>query len=105
VASVSAVDVGIMAIKDFDLEFDATCWVGGCWTDPKFRGKGLLRAMFAYVDENADRNNWTVQGLDVWTDNEVAIRAFKAVGFVQAGESIASTRHSGKHYMRMIRKL
>ena len=28
------------------------CWIGGCWSDPKYRGKGAYRALgFDYAGE------------------------------------------------------
>jgi GNAT superfamily N-acetyltransferase len=92
-----------MSVENLEGDFGATCWVGGCWVDPRFRGKGVMRALFSYIDEFADRSGWSVQGLGVWTDNEVAISAYLALGFLRAGVDIASTKHPGKSYVRMIR--
>jgi len=104
VACVNEIDAAIMSVENLDGDFGATCWVGGCWVDPQFRGLGLMRQLFFYVDQNADQNDWKIQGLGVWTDNEVAINAYLALGFLKAGEDIPSTRHPGKSYVRMIRK-
>lgn len=104
VACVNEIDAAIMSIENLVGDFGATCWVGGCWVDPQFRGLGLMRQLFFYVDQNADKNDWKIQGLGVWTDNEVAINAYLALGFLKAGEEIPSTRHPGKSYVRMIRK-
>lgn len=104
VASVDQLDAGIMSIENLNGDFGATCWVGGCWTDPRFRGQGLMRSMFTYLDAHAVLSDWTIQGLGVWTDNHLAINAYMMLGFVKMGEEIASTKHPGKSYIRMIRK-
>ena len=102
IASVDGVDGAMMYVETLNGDFGATCWVGGCWSDPQFRGKGLMRAMFTYIDEQD--KDWKVQGLGVWTDNFSAIAAYENLGFVKMGEDTASTRQPGKFYQRMIRK-
>ena len=102
VASVNGVDAAMMYIEILKGDFGATCWIGGCWSDPEYRGKGLMRAMFTYIDEQD--KDWKVQGLGVWTDNFSAIAAYENLGFVKMGEDTASTRQPGKFYQRMIRK-
>jgi GNAT superfamily N-acetyltransferase len=100
IASVDGVDGAIMYIEVLDGDFGATCWIGGCWSDPQFRGKGLFTAMMKFVDEQ-DRG-WEIQG--VWNDNYSAIAAYEKLGFVKMGEEMPSTRQPGKFYQRMIRK-
>jgi GNAT superfamily N-acetyltransferase len=102
IASVDGADAGMLYIEVLKGDFGATCWIGGCWSDPQFRGKGLMRAMFTYIDEQD--KDWKVQGLGVWTDNYNAIAAYEKLGFVKMGEDTASTRQPGKFYQRMIRK-
>jgi GNAT superfamily N-acetyltransferase len=102
IASVNGVDAAIMYIEVLDGDFGATCWIGGCWSDPQFRGKGLFSAMMKFVDEQ-DRG-WEIQGLGVWTDNYNAIAAYQKLGFVKMGDEQPSTRQPGKFYQRMIRK-
>ncbi len=102
IASVDGVDGAMMYIEVLNGDFGATCWIGGCWSDPRFRGKGLMRAMFNYVDQQA--KNWKIQGLGVWTDNYSAIAAYEKLGFVKMGEDSESTRKPGMFYQRMIRK-
>jgi len=102
IASVDGIDAAMMFIEVLDGDFGATCWIGGCWSDPDYRGKGLLRAMMNFVDEQ-DRG-WQVQGLGVWTDNYSAIAAYEKLGFVKMGEDTPSTRQPGKFHQRMIRK-
>ena len=102
IASVDGVDVAILYIEVLKGDFGATCWIGGCWSDRQFRGKGLMRAMFTFIDEQ--EKDWKVQGLGVWTDNFSAIAAYEKLGFVKMGEDTASTRQPGKFYQRMIRK-
>ena len=102
IASVDGKDAAMMFIEVLDGDFGATCWIGGCWSDPDYRGKGLLRAMMNFVDEQ-DRG-WQVQGLGVWIDNYIAIAAYEKLGFVKMGEDTPSTRQPGKFHQRMIRK-
>jgi len=102
VASVDGIDAAVMSVEVLDGDFGATCWIGGCWSDPKVRGKGLFREIFKFID--SQERDWKVQGLGVWTDNHGAITAYEKLGFVKMGEDTASTRQPGKFYQRMIRK-
>ncbi len=102
IASVDGVDGAMMYIEVLNGDFGATCWVGGCWSDPRFRGKGLMRAMFNFMDQQD--MDWRIQGLGVWTDNFSAIAAYEKLGFVKMGEDTESTRKPGMFYQRMIRK-
>ena len=104
ISSVNGVDGAMMYVENLQGDFDATCWIGGCWSDPDFRGVGLMRAMFEFLDKQADSRDWLVQGLGVWTDNELAIAAYEKLGFVEMGGPQPSTRQPGKFYQRMIRK-
>jgi len=102
IASVDGVDGAMMYVETLNGDFGATCWVGGCWSDPQFRGIGLMRAMFTFVDQQ--EKDWKIQGLGVWTDNYKAIAAYEKLGFVKMGEDTESTRKPGLFYQRMIRK-
>lgn len=102
IASVDGVDAAMMSVEELVGDFGATCWIGGCWSDPSYRGKGLLRALFDFVDQQ-DRD-WKIQGLGVWIDNYSAIAAYEKLGFVKMGEDTPSTRQPGKFYQRMIRR-
>ena len=102
IATINGIDVAIMSVEELDGDFGATCWIGGCWSDPAYRGKGLFRAMMKFVDSQ-DRD-WKVQGLGVWIDNYSAIAAYEKLGFVRMGEDTPSTRQPGKFHQRMIRK-
>ena len=104
IASVDGVDAAMMYIESLQGDFGATCWIGGCWSDPNFRGVGLMRAMFEFLDNQAAPRDWLVQGLGVWTDNDLAITAYEKLGFVEMGGPQPSTRQPGKFYQAMIRK-
>ena len=102
IASVDGVDGALMYVEVLNGDFGATCWIGGCWSDPRFRGKGLMRAMFTFIDHQ--NKDWKIQGLGVWTNNYSAIAAYEKLGFVKMGEDTESTRKPGMFYQRMIRK-
>lgn len=104
VASIAGDDVGYMSVENLAGDFGATCWVGGCWTRPEQRGKGVLAALFAYLDLHAVEKSWQIQGLGVWTDNYPAIGTYEKLGFIKMGEEISSDRHPGRSYQRMIRQ-
>jgi GNAT superfamily N-acetyltransferase len=104
VASLDGIDAALMFIENLDGDFGATCWVGGCWSDPKYRGTGLMRAMFNFLDSHAKQNGWEIQGLGVWKDNFSAIAAYEKLGFIAMGDPQPSSRQPGKFYQRMIRK-
>jgi GNAT superfamily N-acetyltransferase len=102
VASINGVDVGMLYIEVLNGDHGATCWIGGCWTDPTYRGKGVMRALFNFIDENASEKNWIRQGLGVWTDNFLAIKAYEYLGFIFAGEKMPGSRE-GKFFQHMVR--
>ena len=102
VASIDGVDVGMLYIEVLNGDHGATCWIGGCWTDPSFRGKGVMRALFDYIDNHAQQKGWRRQGLGVWVDNLVAINSYKSLGFTFAGEKMPGSRE-GKYFQHMVR--
>lgn len=104
IATVSGSDIGFMSVENLKGDFGATCWIGSCWVRPDYRRKGVLQALFEFVDERAIERDWSTQGLGVWVDNEIAIRAYEKIGFEKMGEKQESTRKPGMYYQRMIRK-
>ena len=104
IASVESTDVGFMSVENLKGDFGATCWIGSCWVRPEFRRTGVLQALFEYVDSQAAERDWLTQGLGVWVDNEIAIKAYEKLGFEKMGEKQESTRKPGMYYQRMIRK-
>jgi ribosomal protein S18 acetylase RimI-like enzyme len=93
-----------MSVENLKGDFGATCWVGSCWVRPEFRRTGVLQALFDYLDSHAVQRDWLIQGLGVWIDNEIAIKAYEKLGFEKMGERQESTRKPGMYYQRMIRK-
>ena len=102
VASIDSVDVGMLYIEVLNGDHGATCWIGGCWTDPAFRGNGVMRALFNYIDSHAQEKGWIRQGLGVWIDNLIAINSYKSLEFTFAGEKMPGSRE-GKFFQHMIR--
>jgi len=102
VASINGVDAGMLYIEVLNGDHGATCWIGGCWTDPTYRGKGAMRALFDFIDKNASQKNWMRQGLGVWTDNYTAIKAYESLGFTFAGEKMPGSSE-GKFFQHMVR--
>ena len=105
VASVNGKDIATMFLEKMQGDFGATCWVGGCWSNPEYRGIGAVRAMFDYVDSVAEEKGWQIQGLGVFIVNKSAIAAYEKLGFKAMGEVQESTRRPGNFYQRMIRGL
>ena len=104
-ATIDGKDCGFMSIENLKGDFGATCWVGSCWVDPKYRERGVLRSLFLYADAHSVERNWGVQGLGVWEDNSGAILAYEKIGFEKMGERQESTRKPGLYYQRMIRSV
>ena len=104
VASSDGQDVGMLYIEVLKGDHGATCWIGGCWTDPNFRGIGVMRSIFDYIDKHAPEKGWQRQGLGVWADNLVAINSYKSLGFYFAGEKMLGNT-SGKYFQHMVRDL
>lgn len=104
IASDGDTDVAIMSVECLDGDYGATCWIGGCWTDPEHRGRGAVRALIDFMDGHAEHRGWTVQGLGVWTHNEHAIARYDSLGFRVVGGVQASTSHPGWTYQRMLRR-
>ena len=97
------IDIALMSVEVLEGDHGATCWIGGCWSDPKYRGQGALRALFHFLDDHAHVKGWTRQGLGVWADNKDAIAAYKAIGFSEVGEKQPSQRQPGRFYIHMVR--
>lgn len=103
IASVDGIDCALMSVEELTGDFGANVWLGGCWVDPRYRGKGVMRALLNYIDQLAPKNGWQRQGLGVWHDNYKAIASYERLGFVKMGELAESTRKPGKFFQRMIR--
>ena len=103
VATINQIDVGMLYIEVLKGDHGATCWIGGCWTDPKFRGKGVMRSLFSFIDKNCLEKGWQRQGLGVWTHNIEAIKSYEALGFLVVGKQMPSTSHPGQFFQHMVR--
>ena len=104
IAAVDGIDIGFMSVENLKGDFGATCWIGSCWIQPEYRGTGVLQSLFEFVDKFASDRDWLIQGLGVWVDNEIAIKAYERLGFAKMGVPQESSRKAGMYYQRMIRK-
>lgn len=105
VAVLSGADIALMTIENLVGDFGTTCWIGGCWVAPQFRGQGVMRKLFEFVDSKASEKSWQIQGLGVWVTNYSAIKAYQAIGFESKGDPVPSSSKPGMFYQRMIRKV
>lgn len=108
IASCDGFDAAIMTIDMLVAtngvgDHQTTCWIGSCWSDPLYRGRGLFRELFKYIDSRAVELNWQRQGLGVWADNLPAISAYEALGFKIIGEPQLSSRVRDKFFLHMVR--
>lgn len=103
IAVIDGIDIAVLSVENLDGDFGATCWIGGCWVNPEYRGRGVMKALISYLDEHAEERGWKVQGLGVFSDNDEAIAAYEKLGFTRRGELQPSTRRCGRSFQRMIR--
>lgn len=103
IAVIDSIDIAVLSVENLDGDFGATCWIGGCWVNPEYRGRGVMKALISYLDEHAEERGWKVQGLGVFSDNDEAIAAYEKLGFIRKGELQPSTRRCGRSFQRMIR--
>ncbi len=103
VAVIDGIDIAVLSVENLEGDFGATCWIGGCWVNPEYRGRGAMRALISYLDEHAEERRWKVQGLGVFSDNDEAIAAYEKLGFIRRGELQPSTRRPDRLFQRMIR--
>lgn len=103
VAVIDGIDIAVLSVENLEGDFGATCWIGGCWVNPEYRGRGAMRALISYLDEHAEERGWKVQGLGVFSDNDEAIAVYEKLGFMRRGELQPSTRRPDRLFQRMIR--
>ena len=61
--------------------FHRVCYLGGIVVDPAFRRRGVARALFTTLKQEATARETTQIELDAWAFNDDAIAAFAALGF------------------------
>lgn len=103
IVSLDERDVGMLYIEVLDGDHGATCWIGGCWTNPDVRGRGAMRAMLEFIDCHATAKGWTRQGLGVWNENTSAINVYLSLGFKYAGDLIPSSVNPKKYFRHLVR--
>lgn len=62
-----------------------TAYVAGVATRPEMRGRGIASRLLALLEERARRHHRTWMALDVESNNEVALRVYRAAGYVPVG--------------------
>ena len=105
VATNDGKDVAMINLENLAGDFGATCWLGGLWSNPEYRGAGAVRAIFNYIDSVASLRGWMVQGLGVMESNTSAITVFEKYGFTKQGDRVESRGKPGNYYFRMIKSL
>jgi ribosomal protein S18 acetylase RimI-like enzyme len=68
------------------------CYLAGIVVAPAFRRRGIARALFEALQQEADARGMTVE-LDVWAFNDEAKEAFSRLGFHRVMERMV---HPGK---------
>ena len=66
--------------KTFHTEAGMTLWIEDVYILEQFRGKGLGKELFAYLDENYSAKFGRLR-LEVEDDNEIAVALYKKNGF------------------------
>ncbi|MFM8782994.1 MAG: GNAT family N-acetyltransferase [Actinomycetota bacterium] len=103
--TVSDEDVGMMVVQKGDEVRNADSWLWGCWAEPRYRGQGVTKRMIEELDLICRNEGWVTQGLGVWPNNEVAIRAYERCGFEKRGEPQFSRSKPDQLYQKMTRTL
>lgn len=80
-------------------------WLFGFWISPEYRGRGIFRQMIDFLDKWSIDRGYLIHGLGAWSDNQVAINAYTAVGFQPDGEPRPSTSAPEKFYIPMYQGL
>lgn len=101
----SSRDVALMSVERAEPIRGTDCWMASCWVEPDLRGRGITRRMIEELDRICRREGWRTQGLGVWPNNDVAIRAYQRVGFEKVGEPVPSRSKPGQLYQMMQRTL
>lgn len=99
------VDLGLMTVEKSEPIRGTDCWLGGCWVDPRFRGSGITGKMIAELDQICVEEGWYSQGLGVWPENSIAIRAYTRHGFAKSGDPQPSRSKPNQLYQKMVRFL
>ena len=98
-------DVGIMTVEKADPIRGTDCWLGGCWVEANLRRNGITARMISELDVICRAEGWNTQGLGVWPNNAVAIRAYERCGFEKRGEQQFSRSKPDQLYQKMTRTL
>ncbi len=97
--------VGIASVWSADPDDEVDAWIGGWWTAPAWRGRGVARALLGGIDTVFRDAGWRRQGLGVWCENAQGRAVFARLGFVETGGEQMSQRFPGRCYVLMERTL
>lgn len=73
-------------------------------TLPEFRGKGALRELVEFACIMAKRKGATEAEIQVWKQNQGAVKAYESLGFVISQEALSAT-HPGNGKLIMTKQL
>lgn len=87
-----------LAKKNGTLQIDCVA------TLPEFRGKGALRGLISFVSLIAKQHGVKEAEIQVWKQNQGAVKAYESLGFVISQEAL-STSHPGNGKLIMTKQL
>jgi predicted GNAT family acetyltransferase len=73
-----------VSLSGFNARLDDMVQVGPVWTPPEHRGKGFARLLLACILSQAKIKG--IKKAILFTDNPVAIKVYRALGFHKIGE-------------------
>jgi ribosomal protein S18 acetylase RimI-like enzyme len=93
-------DVGLVTAMPTPPDRYGDCWIKSWWIAPEYRGLGGADKLLSWIVEICIRKNWQTVGLGVFEKNQIAIRSYQRLGFVQIGGRHTSSR-AGEFFIIM----